>query len=82
MNTLTVKIPDELGQAVDALAARTHQTRSDLVRQALQAFVQQHTAAAPSAGLLAAVPDLVGCFSGAPDDLATNSAHLADFGRV
>ena len=80
MNTLTVKIPPELEQAVDALAARTHQTRSELVRQALHAFVQQH--GQPAAGsLLDAVPDLVGCFSGGPADLASNPAHLAEFGQ-
>jgi len=37
MITLTVKIPAELVQATDALAARTHQSRSELVRRALQA---------------------------------------------
>ena len=37
MNTLTVKIPIELTEAVDLLAARTHQSRSELIRQALVA---------------------------------------------
>ncbi|MDO5654499.1 MAG: ribbon-helix-helix domain-containing protein, partial [Brachymonas sp.] len=76
MNTLTVKIPFELEQAVDTLAARTHQTRSEVVRQALHAFVQQEQQPGGK-GLLDAVPDLVGCFAGGPADLSANPTHLA-----
>lgn len=81
MNTLTVKIPSELERTLDMLAARTHQTRSELVRQALQSFVQAHEAQGDTASLLDAMPDLVGCFSGGPADLSVNPAHLSEFGR-
>lgn len=81
MITLTVKIPAELTQAVDTLAARTHQSRSELMRQALQAYVQAHQGPAASASLLDALPDLVGCFAGGPPDLSANPAHLAGFGQ-
>ena len=81
MITLTVKIPAELVQATDALAARTHQSRSELVRRALQAYVQAHEADTDGASLLDAIPDLVGCFSGGPSDLSSNPAHLADLGQ-
>ena len=80
MNTLTVKIPFELEQAANTLAARTHQTRSEVVRQALHAYVQQDQQP-DSAGLLAAVPDLVGCFVGGSADLSANPAHMAEFGQ-
>ncbi len=81
MNTLTVKLPAELTQAVDELAARSHQSRSELVRRALQAYVQAQQSDAGQASLLDAVPDLVGCFAGGPADLSTNPAHLAGFGQ-
>lgn len=81
MNTLTVKIPAELTQAVDELAARSHQSRSELVRRALQAYVQTQQADTAHTGLLAAVPDLVGCFAGGPPDLSTNPEHMASFGQ-
>lgn len=81
MNTLTVKIPIELTEAMDVLAARTHQSRSELVRRALQAYVLAHQADAATASLLDAMPDLVGCFTGGPSDLSTNPAHLTDFGQ-
>ena len=79
MSTLTIKLPPDLLAALDAMAARAHQTRSDVVRQALHALVQ-HQAPAPAATLLSAMPDLVGCFGGGPRDLASNPAHLAEFG--
>lgn len=81
MNTLTVKIPIELTEAMDVLAARTHQSRSELVRRALQAYVLAHQADAATASLLDAMPDLVGCFTGGPSDLSTNPAHLTEFGQ-
>lgn len=81
MNTLTVKIPAELTDAVDRLAARTHQSRSELIRQALQTYVQERQTDTGTASLLDAVPDLVGCFAGGPPDLSTNPAHLAGFGQ-
>ena len=81
MNTLTVKIPIELTEAVDLLAARTHQSRSELIRQALQHYVQAHQAQPATASLLYAMPDLVGCFAGGPADLSTNPAHLSGFGQ-
>ena len=79
MSTLTIKLSPDLLAALDALAARAHQTRSDVVRQALHALVQQ-LAAVPAASLLGVMPDLVGCFGGGPRDLSSNPAHLADFG--
>ncbi len=81
MNTLTIKIPPDLLMALDAVAARAHQTRSDVVRQALHALVQQEEATAPANKLLGALPDLVGCFGGGPRDLSSNPAHLAEFGK-
>ena len=81
MNTLTVKIPIELTEAVDRLAARTHQSRSELIRQALQHYVQAHQVQPATASLLDAMPDLVGCFAGGPADLSTNPAHLSGFGQ-
>lgn len=79
MATVTIKLPPDLLAALDAVAARAHQTRSDVVRQALHALVQQQ-AQAPVSSLLGAMPDLVGCFGGGPADLSSNPAHLAEFG--
>lgn len=83
MNTLTLKIPEALEAQLAAASAAEHVSKSALVRRALESYLAQREAkknSAPSA--LERVGDLVGCFDGGPDDLATNPAHLADFGRA
>lgn len=80
MNTLTIKIPQELEMAVAQASAREHVSKSELVRRALDAYLRQRGSAAPSALDLAG--DLVGCFSGGPADLSSNPDHLSSFGRV
>lgn len=40
MATLTLRLPDDLDRQLAALAAQTHQTRSDLARTALEKFLR------------------------------------------
>lgn len=82
MNTLAVKIPARLEAEILAASAQQHLSKSELVRRALEAYLQQRKMAAPFVSALDRAGDLVGCFAGGPDDLASNPAHLADFGRV
>ncbi len=42
MATLNLRLPDSLDRQLTALAAQTHQNRSDLVRTALEKFVRDH----------------------------------------
>lgn len=82
MNTLTIKIPPSLDSALAQASARAQVTKSELVRRAVAAHLAagaQRNAGPPSALELAG--DLVGCFGGGPDDLASNPRHLDDFGR-
>jgi hypothetical protein len=55
-----------------------------MVRRALQAYATQRSGIAitDTPSTLDLVGDLVGCFSGAPADLSSNPAHMADFGCV
>ncbi len=84
MHTLSIKIDKPLESTLAALVKQEKVSKSELVRRALQAYAKQRSgiavAATPSALDLAG--DLVGCFSGTPADLASNPAHMADFGRV
>lgn len=82
MNTLTVKIPEHLESEVVAASAAEHLSKSALVRRALEAYLAQRKSGAPSVSALDRAGDLVGCFAGGPSDLASNPAHLADFGKV
>jgi metal-responsive CopG/Arc/MetJ family transcriptional regulator len=81
MNTLTIKLPFTLDDELSRLAQREHLSKSEVVRQALSAYVLERNSRAPASAALDAVSDLVGCFSGGPADLASNPAHLADFGK-
>jgi Ribbon-helix-helix protein, copG family len=84
MHTLSIKIDEPLVSTLAALSQRERVSKSELMRRALVAYAKQRPGivitAAPSALDLAG--DLVGCFSGAPADLSSNHAHMADFGRM
>ncbi len=81
MNTLTIKIPEQLENQIAAASAQEHISKSALVRRALESYLAQRKATAPFVSALDRAGDLVGCFEGGPRDLASNPAHLADFGK-
>lgn len=81
MNTLTVKIPEQLESQIAAASAQEHVSKSVLVRRALESYLAQRKSAAPFVSALDRAGDLAGCFAGGPHDLASNPAHLADFGK-
>jgi len=82
MNTLTIKIPPELDQELVQLSQRAHVSKSELVRQALSAFLAQGRSAAGMVSALDLAGDVVGCFAGGPPDLSSNPAYLNEFGRA
>jgi hypothetical protein len=82
MNTLTIKIPEQLEQDIALASARAHLSKSELVRRAVIAYISQKKVDAPSVSALDRAGDLVGCFSGGPSDLSSNPRHLDGFGRV
>ncbi|MBV5299558.1 MAG: CopG family transcriptional regulator [Rhodoferax sp.] len=81
MNTLTIKIPATLEQELAHLSQQTNVTKSELVRRALLAFIVQSKSATPFVPALDQAGDLVGCFSGGPSDLSSNTEYLKDFGQ-
>lgn len=82
MNTMTIKLPLQLDQAVLAASKRAHLSKSELVRRALAAYVSQRPAGTPPASALERAGDLVGCFAGGPKDLSSNPLHMDGFGQV
>lgn len=84
METLTVKLPPPLRQALERASRRSRLSKSELARRAIAAFLVTDPASNEGPGpssALARAGDLVGCFKGGPKDLASNPQHLADFGR-
>jgi predicted transcriptional regulator len=84
MNTLTIKLPSSLDEALADASVRQQLSKSELVRRAIAAYVEGLRAAGngravPSA--LAQAGDLAGCFAGGPADLSSNPRHMDDFGR-
>lgn len=82
MNTLTLKIPARLEEEILRASAQDHLSKSELVRRAVEMYLQQRKTAAPFVSALDRAGDLVDCLAGGPDDPASNPAHLADFGRI
>ena len=82
MNTLTIKIPPALEQALLQMSEQAHLSKSEVVRRALETYMGQRTAHAGFVSALDQAGDLVGCFDGGPADLSTNPAWLDGFGKV
>jgi hypothetical protein len=83
MGTLLVTLDAKLERALDARGARESASRAELVRQALEQYLDPALAAPAATGsALERAGDLVGCFTGGPADLSANPRHLDDFGRV
>jgi hypothetical protein len=57
-------------------------SKSELVRRALETYLSQRQSSAPFISALDRAGDLVGCLEGGPEDLASNPAHPAGFGKV
>jgi Arc/MetJ-type ribon-helix-helix transcriptional regulator len=77
MVTLTVKLPEALAAKLDALVRRRGQSRSDIVREAIERAVGEGPGNESVYDLL---QDLKGVGEG-PKDLASNPKHMRGFGR-
>ena len=82
MKTLSVKLPESLVEWLEAEAALTKQSRSELVREALMAKRSGGVASTEPKPLnmADALDALGGTFRG-PKDLSTNPKHLEGFGE-
>jgi predicted DNA-binding protein len=77
---ITVRIPTELGARLRGHSRRKGQTPSDLVRVALENYLEE-AASTGSAFELAEAAGLIGCAQRAPKDLSTNRRHFDGFGK-
>jgi len=83
MAVISLKLTEALDAQLTEQAHRRRLSKSELVRQALTAFLlssadgMKNTGAQSAADLLA---DLVGCCEDGPTDLSSNPAYLSGFG--
>jgi metal-responsive CopG/Arc/MetJ family transcriptional regulator len=76
MKTISLKLPTELSVKLERAAKKRSQSKSEVVRAALESFLNgdQPLSALDLAG------DLVGCFEG-PGELSTNPKYMEGFGK-
>ena len=79
MSTLTVSLPDLLAERLLREAEQRSVSKDVIVRQALEQALSQ-SAGASGKGVFQRLKELVVSDPASPSDLATNPAHLEDFG--
>ncbi len=79
MKTLTVKVPEYLDLKLTAAAAKRGESKSDLIRAALESIVNANETITPNSCLDLA-KDIVGSVEG-PSDLSYNKKHLIGYGQ-
>lgn len=78
MKTLSVKVPEALDLKLTAVAARRRESKSALIRAALDQIVKSNETVTPNSCLDLA-KDLIGSVEG-PPDLSHNKKHLKGYG--
>jgi Arc/MetJ-type ribon-helix-helix transcriptional regulator len=79
MKTISVKVPEDLDLKLTAVAAKRRESKSALIRTALDHLVKSSEAITPNSCLDLA-KDLIGSVEG-PSDLSHNIKHLKGYGR-
>ena len=79
MKTLSLKLHESLDSRLTTAARKRGQTKSALVRGALESFLGNDEAV-PVGSCLELAADLIGCSQG-PRDLASNKKHMRGYGQ-
>lgn len=79
MTMISLKVPEILAIKLADTARRTGASKSALIRNALEAYLQTDSAGHPESAL-SQVADLAGVLSG-PQDLSVNQDYLRNFGQ-
>jgi hypothetical protein len=79
MKTISLKLTESLDEELAAVAARRGASKSAVVREALEKYIQNERTIRPGSCLDLA-KDLVGCIAG-PRDLSLHKRHMRSFGR-
>jgi len=78
METVSLKLPRTLRMKLNRAAKLLGQSKSQIVRTALEQFL--NGTAVPPGSLLEAVQPWIGCVEG-PGDLSTNPKYMEGFGK-
>ncbi len=75
MRTVSLKLSPTLDRRLTLLSRKRHLTRSEVLREALEAFGGRH-----SKSVSEVAQDLAGCLEG-PRNLSTAREHMKGYGR-
>jgi hypothetical protein len=79
MKTVSFKLPEVLVRKLERAATERRQSKSDVIRSALEQFLDGEGRVYPGS-FLEAAGNLVGCAEG-PGDLSYNPKYMEDFGK-
>jgi hypothetical protein len=80
MQTISLKLPDDLLAHLNSEAKARGVTKSELVRESLEKALR-NPASSGTVSCYDLVRDLVGSLDGLPEDLATNPKYMEGFGE-
>jgi Arc/MetJ-type ribon-helix-helix transcriptional regulator len=80
MKTLSFKVSEALDRKLAAAVKRRGRRKSDVVREALERYLDE-AQGARAGSVLELAGNLAGCIKRAPRDLSTNPRHLAGLGK-
>jgi predicted transcriptional regulator len=79
MRTLSLKLPPKLDAKLTLAAQRNHSTKSEVVRRALEAYLNNREQTQEES-FLDLAEGLIGCVEG-PEDLSQNPEYMKHFGE-
>ena len=79
MKTVTVKVPEELDQRLTSISEKTGESKSNLIRAAIEYVLSMRDNITPNSCLDIA-KDLSGSIDG-PADLSCSKKHLEGYGK-
>ena len=79
MKTMSLKLPESLDEKLIATAAKRGASKSALVREALETYMNNGESIRPGS-CLEATQGLIGCVEG-PRDLSFDKKHMKGFGK-
>ena len=80
MKTISLKLPDGLHAKLERAAKQEMQSKSEIVRAALEQFLNGKRTSKKFVSALELAGDLVGSCQG-PGDLSTNPKYMEGFGK-
>ncbi len=80
MRSVSLKLPEALSQNLEQAARAQGQSKSAVVRAALEAYLRDRPGCPRAVSALELAGDFVGCFEG-PGDLSTNPKYMEGFGE-